>query len=201
MDKPSAFSTRPKSVAAFSLVEVALAIGIIAFAFIALFALIPTGLTTFRAAIDNSNETWIMQGINSMVETTNFSGIKDLGFKNSGEVYYYDEEGRFTDSHNVASTDDKVKQTRLYQVKLVVDSMYRPDGDSQPPEGGGASPRLMSHGWRVIVVMAPLQDKTTQTQFDSVIDATTLQALDKNTKVHNRTFFVARMDSQIIKTP
>ena len=61
MDKPSLHFTPNRSNSGFSLVEVSLAIGIIAFAFVALFSLMPTGLTTFRSAIDTSNETWIMQ--------------------------------------------------------------------------------------------------------------------------------------------
>src|SRR5258707_544064 len=127
MDKTSLHLSRPKPAAGFSLVEVALAIGIIAFAFVALFSLIPTGLTTFRSAIDNSNETWIMQGLNSMVQTTDFRGVENLGFKKSHEVYYYDEEARFTDSKNLPSNDTKIVQSRLYQAKLLVDKLYRPD--------------------------------------------------------------------------
>ena len=52
----------------FSLVEVTLAIGIIAFAFVALFGLLPMGMTTFRAAVDSTNDTSIMQDLNSMVQ-------------------------------------------------------------------------------------------------------------------------------------
>ena len=202
MDKhfpPPSCKSRPSG---FSLVEVALSIGIIAFAFVALFALIPTGLTTFRSAIDNSNETWIMQGMNSMVQTTDFAGIEDLGYAKSGEIYYYDEEARYTDSKKkeASGTDaEKVKQSRLYQVKLVVDKLYRSDGDKQPPKSGSGNlndPRRMVHGWRVIVLIAPLLDPKAQTEFDNVKDADTLVDLSKDSKVHSRTFFVARMDSE-----
>src|SRR5687767_6185048 len=107
MDKmpPLPVSTRSDS-SGFSLVEVAMSIGIIAFAFVALFALVPTGLTTFRESIDISNETWIMQNMNSMVQTTDFRKIEDLDFEKSGEIYYFDEEGKRTDTENNPAPDE-----------------------------------------------------------------------------------------------
>ena len=195
MDKTSLLLPRRNRSGGFSLVEVALAIGIIAFAFVALFALIPTGLTTFRSAIDNSNETWIMQGMNSMVQTTDFKLIEGLSFESSGEIYYFDEEGRFTDS--ATKSVPNVAQNRLYQVKLLVDNLYRANGDEATPTAD-SDPRRMSHGWRVIVVMAPVQDPTAQREFDQVTNARTLiQHIPKDSRVHSRTFYVARMDSQI----
>ena len=137
----------PRSTAAFSLVEVTLAIAIIAFAFVALFGLLPTGMQTFRAAIDTSNESWILQNINSMVQTTDFAGIEDLGFVKSGEIFYFDEEARLTDTENHKG-DDAAKLTRLYAVKLLTDKMNRPDGD------------VMSHAMRVITVIAPIDRKS-----------------------------------------
>src|SRR6185295_6081291 len=118
MDKPSLSFSPPalragpsstRAVAGFSLVEVAMAIGIVAFAFVALFSLIPTGLTTFRSSIDTGNETWIMENMNSMIQTTDFSKVPDLAFKaentikttsdyKEGQIYYYDEEGKPTDT-------------------------------------------------------------------------------------------------------
>jgi uncharacterized protein (TIGR02598 family) len=41
-----------------------MAIGIIAIAFVALLGLLPVGLNTYRAAMDEANETWIMQSMN-----------------------------------------------------------------------------------------------------------------------------------------
>jgi len=68
-----------------------MAIGIIAIAFVALIGLLPVGLNTYRAAIDESNQTWIMQSMNSMVQTTDFAHVKELDFKDSNEIYYFGE--------------------------------------------------------------------------------------------------------------
>jgi uncharacterized protein (TIGR02598 family) len=68
----------PKSKSAgFSLVEVALAIGIVAFAFVALLSLLPAGLTTFRRALDISICTQIAQRIVSEAQQADFDVVTD----------------------------------------------------------------------------------------------------------------------------
>ncbi|HYR59288.1 MAG TPA: hypothetical protein VEO95_11680, partial [Chthoniobacteraceae bacterium] len=57
--------------------EIALAIGIIAFAFVALMSLLPAGLTTFRRALDISICTQIAQRIVSEAEQVDFDTITD----------------------------------------------------------------------------------------------------------------------------
>lgn len=194
MDKPSLQFSPNQSRSGFSLVEVALAIGIIAFAFVSLFALMPTGLNTFRSAIDTSNETWIMQGMNSMIQTTDFIGVEDFAFKKSGEIFYFDEEAKLTDREKQDPPgSDAAKRARLYAVKLVIDKLNRPNGATAVPRPED----LMTHGWRVIVVFAQMQNPTAMTDFGKVDDAKSLQNLPKETPVRSRTFFVARMDSEV----
>ena len=79
---------KPQHSRGFSLVEVALALGIVAFAFVSLFGLLPVGLGVFRTAIDTGNETWIMQGLNSKIHVTEWSKIDDQ----KQEDFYYNEE-------------------------------------------------------------------------------------------------------------
>ena len=59
---------------AFSLIEVTLAIGVMAFALLAIFGLIPVGLGTFRNAKDTS--------ITSQIEEKIFSEVKSMTFDN-----------------------------------------------------------------------------------------------------------------------
>jgi uncharacterized protein (TIGR02598 family) len=61
----------------FSLVEVALAIGIVAFAFVALMSLLPAGLTTFRRALDISICTQIAQRIVGEAQQVDFDVLTD----------------------------------------------------------------------------------------------------------------------------
>jgi uncharacterized protein (TIGR02598 family) len=62
----------------FSLIEVTIALGIFAFALIALFGLLPTGLTTFRSSIDRSVASQIAQNIISEARQTEFSSLSTL---------------------------------------------------------------------------------------------------------------------------
>jgi len=63
--------------AGFSLVEVTIAMGVIAFAFISVFGLIPTGLNAFHQAIDTSIGSQIAQKVINDAEQTDFSTLTD----------------------------------------------------------------------------------------------------------------------------
>lgn len=177
--------------AGFSLVEVTLSIGIIAVAFVALLGLLPVGMSTFRGSIDASNEMWIMQSFNSMVQTTDYSRVKDLDFKTSNEIFYFDEEGRRVDTSLLP--DSAREQFRLYAVKLIVQELFRPEDAKE------ANPlSVMAYGSRVMVVFAPVVNRPAMDAFATVTNSKTLESLPKNTPVKVRSFTVARMDSDIV---
>jgi type II secretory pathway pseudopilin PulG len=67
----------PQRQGGFSLVEVALAIAVIAFAFVALLSLLPAGLTTFRRALDISICTQIAQRIVADAQGADFDLVVD----------------------------------------------------------------------------------------------------------------------------
>jgi uncharacterized protein (TIGR02598 family) len=128
--------------AGFSLPEVAMAIGIIAIAFVALISLLPVGLNGLRSSMDRSNEMWITQGINSMVQTTEWQQVWNARTRKSEltkDIFYFDEEGRLTDTElHPGSTD--AQRTRLYRVKLFVEPLARPmtsevNSSRRPPRG------------------------------------------------------------------
>ena len=179
--KPANFAVRPssphRSASAFSLVEVTLALGIIAFAFVALFGLLPTGLQTFRSAIDATNDSGIMQDMNSMVQVTPWDKITNL----TTDVYYFDEEGRRTDSKENALPD--VVDRRLYQVKLLVEDFYQP-GDAN---------KKLGYTKRIVVIIGDLLKAKSKTDFDSVASPDKLTGLD----VRSRTFIVTNMDTAL----
>ncbi len=62
---------------AFSLVEVTIAIGIVAFAFVALVGVLPVGLQTFRRAVDASVSAQITQRIINDIQQTDFDILLD----------------------------------------------------------------------------------------------------------------------------
>lgn len=79
--------------AAFSLVEVVLAMGIVAFGITVILGLLPVGLNTVRQAMDLTSEGQIVQQISGEALVTPFTQLSD---KFSGKTFYYDDEGQKT---------------------------------------------------------------------------------------------------------
>lgn len=172
---------KPRHSRGFSLVEVALALGIVAFAFVSLFGLLPVGLGVFRTAIDVGNETWIMQGLNSMIQVTEWSKIDDL----KQEIFYYNEEGRLTDTKSNPSSDSKVVASRLYAVKVIIDNSFSRPNDSAS----------LPNTKRVITLFAAVSNPTAMADFNATTTAADASTLKSNSQVRSRAFLVARMDS------
>jgi uncharacterized protein (TIGR02598 family) len=181
---------RSRSNQGFSLVEVTLAIGIIAFAFVALFGLLPTGLQTFRSSIDQTNDTNILQDINSMVQVTAWKNLDKLDTTKGGDIYYFDEEGRRTDTKQHASADRAVKSRRLYQVKLLVEKLY------QPGTRGKAAADEIPNTRRISVIIGDLVRPKSFTDFGSIDDSEDLQQKNRPMDVRSRTFIITRMESE-----
>jgi uncharacterized protein (TIGR02598 family) len=74
---------------AFSLIEVAMALGIVAFAFTALLGMLPVGLGLSRSATDTSVATRIMQKVSGDLQQADFDSIATAG----GNILYFDEQG------------------------------------------------------------------------------------------------------------
>jgi uncharacterized protein (TIGR02598 family) len=86
--------------AAFSLVEIVLALGIISFAFVALLGLMPIGLRSFEGAIDATVQSQIAQAVTTQARQSKFSELEKLNKNpdadeaNPAADYYFDAEGR-----------------------------------------------------------------------------------------------------------
>lgn len=172
----------------FSLVEIVLAIGIIAFAFVALFGLLPVGLKVFRESVDEANETWILQSLNSMAQTTEWSKLDDLDHNRGGDIYYFDEEARMVDTE-ARPAGGLASDSRLYAAKLLVEEFSTPQGD------GGS--QVSESARRVIAVIAHYPSPDAMKVFEEITSA---EDLDKNAGkpgVKWRSFLVAQMDSGI----
>ena len=77
--------------AAFTLVEVALAMGVASFALVALIGMLPVGLATQRQAISNTIESQIVQAVSNDILLTNFGNLSTSNtttyrFDNSGQA-------------------------------------------------------------------------------------------------------------------
>lgn len=84
----------------FTLVEVTLAIGIISFAFVTMFGLLPVGLSVSRQAMDTTIEAQIVQQMKTQALQTDFSQLNELG--KVGDELYFDDQGKSVDSSRAA---------------------------------------------------------------------------------------------------
>ncbi len=92
---------------AFTLVEVALSIGIMAVALVPLMALLPIGMDVNRRAVDTTVEAQIIQRIAFSLQQTDYSRFDTLADGAELGPYYFDDQGT-----EVEKSDD----ARLYDV-------------------------------------------------------------------------------------
>ncbi len=174
----------------FSIVEVALALGIIAFAFVSLLALLPAGLTTFRSAIDTNNESRIVQSFVSKVLATDFQNVQStLDYGSSKEIYYFDEEGSEVDTS--AKPIASRKPARIYEAKLFVEPPV------VPTNGANGS---FSFALNVVVVFANISSPAAKQFDENTASLASLRAhLAKNggkTHMKIRPVLVSKMDGK-----
>jgi len=184
---PSAVRPRKSAESGFSLVEITLAIGIIAFAFVALFGLLPVGLSTLRGAIDTSNETRILQNFVGKVQVTDFNEIKSLSFPTSNEIYYFDEEGSFIDTS--LKPQQGRENERIYEAKLFIEDAIAKKGQSDDMTGN------LYFSVNVLVVFTPINSPGAK-QFDAVnVIDDVRKLLPSQTSLRTRSMLVSKMDA------
>jgi len=93
-------SHRRSSLRGFSLVETALALGVISFALISLLGLLPGGLQTFRKAMDLTLQTEMTQALIGKVKQTSFTGLSQL----AAQTYYFDDYGSLVTAADASAT-------------------------------------------------------------------------------------------------
>ncbi len=86
----------------FSLIEVVLSLGIVSFAFVGLFGLLPVGLNAFTNSVDSTVESQIAENVLTQVKQTKFSSLLSLVDQNAGsnpalppvQGFYFDDQGK-----------------------------------------------------------------------------------------------------------
>ena len=103
------------------MIEVTLAIAIVAFAFVALIGLLPAGLGVFNQTMDSTNEMRISSDLTSMIQATNYDNLTSAFAQN---VYYFDVDGGVLDTK--LEPKDVYKDERIYSAKVVFDDQVQP---------------------------------------------------------------------------
>lgn len=130
--------------------EVTLAIGVVAFAFIGVFGLIPTGLNTFHQAIDTSVGSQIAQRIITEIQQTDFNVLTQASTGVANDTYrytwtlsngqksqirYFDDQGTEVVPVNPASLSPVESQRILYWVNTrVMPATKVPSSSANPPD-------------------------------------------------------------------
>lgn len=127
----------------FSLTEVVLALGIVAFAFIPVLGLLPVGLDASRQAIDATIEAQIVQQLSNEAFQTDFSSLDELS---TAPLYYFDYQGNKTTADKAiytagfvvdSQTDlpDSVSTTRLATVAICILTAKAAKLNNEPDPG------------------------------------------------------------------
>ncbi|HSI84969.1 MAG: Verru_Chthon cassette protein B [Candidatus Methylacidiphilales bacterium] len=83
---------RDRNSSGFSLIEVALALGITSFASTFIIGMTLMGLSTFRRAMDNTVQSSIVQNLTNEIFLTDFKQLRRMS-KSQAAVYYFDADG------------------------------------------------------------------------------------------------------------
>jgi len=84
---------RHRTAAGFSMVELVLSLGVLAFAFVSLLALLPAGMSTFRKAVDASVTSQISQRIVNEIQESDFSTYLKKYANAQQTPRYFDDQG------------------------------------------------------------------------------------------------------------
>jgi uncharacterized protein (TIGR02598 family) len=121
---------------AFSLIEVVLALGIIAMAFVPLMGLLPVGLSNFRGSIDQTVVAQIVQRLGNEAQQSDFESVTAYAGR------YFDDQAREVDASESATYVARllVMRDETYLKRLIVQVARNPGGAATLREestGGG----------------------------------------------------------------
>lgn len=124
----------------FTLVEIAIALGIIAFALVALMAMLPVGLTSLHESKRNTIDARVLQELVTTLQSSDWStpGKNDdaiiQGY--NGALYYYDSYGTLLGSKLKAGADTSPKGTDTNRVVYTAELLLHSNSSGQ---GGTAA--------------------------------------------------------------
>ena len=128
-------SSRPRALsakhAAFTLVEVTISLGIVAFAMVSLVGMLPAGLSNFRTAMATTIEAQIVQALTDDILVTDFSNLSKL----TNQEYTYDSRGVATVSGDAGTvytakiTLQPLDDLHSYPVNLTLQPKNAPQQD------------------------------------------------------------------------
>jgi len=123
--------------AGFTLIEIALTLGVLSFGFLATFGLIPVGMGTYRQAMDTSVGSQIVQRVLNDAKQTDFNTL--IGSGTAPSFRYFDNQGNEV---TPASTTVAIPLSAIYEVNTRVSGSTSLPMSSGTSSGTGNFPTL-----------------------------------------------------------
>jgi uncharacterized protein (TIGR02598 family) len=185
---------------AFSLVEVALSISIIAIAFTVLIGMLPAGMRTFQEANDVSNESRITANMVGILQSSEFEEMKSPSFSNT--LYFFDAEGTFVDSQIGGAGGSSINEPqRIYMGRLLTEEQNIPMGVDANKSGEKYSKNIALKGLLLISRYGLAGEKGLSRRelfltvtYADIADPSTMDPSKKSLKFKTMPITVAKMD-------
>jgi uncharacterized protein (TIGR02598 family) len=141
--------------AAFSLVEVSLALAIVGIAFMALLGILPMGMQTFKSANESAVDARILTVMTTMLQSTEYSKVASVGGITE-DVYFFDVDGEFLDSLLKPSVRQDVVKQRIYAAKVISDDQKVPSSTNLTYNRTSVGTRLLIASGKITPAMTDL---------------------------------------------
>ncbi len=141
--------------AAFSLVEVSLALAIVGIAFMALLGILPMGMQTFKSANDSTVDARILTVMTTMLQSTEYSKVTEVGGITQ-DVYFFDVDGEFLDSLLKPSARQEIVKQRIYAAKVISDDQKVPSSVNLTYNRTSVGARLLIASGKITPTMTDL---------------------------------------------
>ena len=156
--------SRRATPAAFTLVEVALAMGVASFALVALIGMLPVGLATQRQAISNTIESQIVQTISNDILLSSFNNLST----SSTTTYHFDNSGQTV---SASQTGVPTMYTASVTLQSLSSTLLNPINLQTQTSAGSAA---VDQGYNVIIKVMNVTSPQVTDTYSVIIAKTTL---------------------------
>ncbi len=168
----------------FSIIEVTLAIAVIATMFVAVLGLLPAGMRMAEDANGTNAQSRVVAHLISMMQTGGYKKVLDQNRTNS--LYYYDVEGNYLDCDTAAIPAYESK--RIYAARAIALQQNIPNGTDKFDVDKTAS--------KVVIVMGR-NDSSVTDKIRKLSDEKSIRELSAGTRVKMQAVLLSRMDSEM----
>lgn len=180
-------STSPlnRKKAGFSLIEVCMALAIVAVVFVTLIGLLPTGMKIFDDASQTTAQTRIVSHLVSMLQSVDYMKFKSNTVANQ-TLHFYDVDGAYVDSESAPENGSEPR--RVYAARIV-------DSTQNIPNTGGNYDVLKTAS-RVLLLMGRNDPAVQQKLKSAGTPAMVSVLINRSSGIKVQPVMITRMDAE-----